>query len=155
MAEADEISGCFVGAAIIDRYQEDGIPRCLVVPSTWIKRLDKPPDVKFPGGMHKVTDEDFEATIRRELPAETGLRIKQGAILPPPDGYKLEEQWKYLFLLNRRQCRGTRRKVTIPDGDSLLDPPRWLTYEELEEQLFPTHRFWLPKLKQFIQGPLR
>jgi 8-oxo-dGTP pyrophosphatase MutT (NUDIX family) len=155
MAEADELSGCFVGAAIIDLYQKDGIPRCLVIPSAWVKRPDKAPDIKLPGGMHKVDDKDFEATLRREILAETGLRVRLGARLPPPLSYKLEEQWKYLFLLSRRQCKGSLRRGEISDGDSVLGEPRWVTCEELERDLFRTHRFWLPAIKTAMQRPLR
>lgn len=106
--------------------------------------------------MHKVSDRDFEATIRRELPDETGLRVRQGAKLLSPFGYKLDEQWKYLFILKRKQCRGRLRKGEIPDGESILSEPQWLTYTELVEKLFHTHRFWLPIIKEKMEKrPLR
>ncbi len=148
MAEADEISGCFVGIIIVDEYSWV-VPKFLVVLAEW---NGNPPQHKFPGGMHKTTDRDFEATARRELQDETGFRIRQGVVLTVFDNYKIEDQRKYFFLVKKSKCRGKLRSTPVPDGDSVILEFKWLTYEELERDLLWKHQPPLTKLKEQIKG---
>jgi len=100
--------------------------------------------------MHKVTDENFEATARREVRSETNLRIKKSVTPRLLTRFKFDDQWKFFYIVNRKECRGTLRRHTIEDGDSILSKPEWMTLEELEAHLTHTHKLVLIDLKKVV-----
>ncbi len=103
--------------------------------------------LKFPGGMEESQDNgNPEKTLRAEIEEETGLRIRDNAIVSLLSKVSVEDHDKYFFLVWKRDCEGARRTKTIKDGNTVLYPPHWADLEFLKPVLYRTHRLALEKL---------
>lgn len=137
--------------ALIWRQTETGNYEFLVqkVVSTKPGRVGKP-QIKFPGGIGRLNctpEETPELTARREILEETYLDVDSTSLdkvwemkaTPDPDKPD-EEHMKYAFMTPFDQCRGTIRTEVLRDNNDTMEPPTWISVEELKYSLFRGHQ---------------
>ncbi|MEX0930624.1 MAG: NUDIX domain-containing protein [Candidatus Paceibacterota bacterium] len=127
----------FFSGVIIWRVME-GRLEILCVPTTFNGGLQ----VKVPGGKDEEGETPAETAVR-EVREETGLAVgplmelEKARWKDPLDGHV-----KYFFLTSFRACQGVLRTESIVSRDKpkVLHPPEFRQYEDLERNIFPTHK---------------
>ena len=88
---------------------------------------------KLPGGSEKYPGEPPSEIANREVREETGL-----AYLVGEDVWSAstDSHTKYGYLVDFENCSGEMRTWNIPDGDEMLEPPRWVRARNLRGKIF-------------------
>ncbi len=133
-------------AAVIWK-EVDGIIYFLVQdmwPSHLVRRV--PEQVKFPGGKMVPGEANPTVTLKREVPDETGLRLKKGAKSEVVYEYERpgekpgEDHTQVFYLIPYGSFEGELRKQDVRDGLEVLGPPRWVPALELGRELWDSHQ---------------
>ncbi|OHA89652.1 MAG: hypothetical protein A2832_01195 [Candidatus Zambryskibacteria bacterium RIFCSPHIGHO2_01_FULL_44_22b] len=89
--------------------------------------------IKFPGGAEKYPGEPPALIANREVCEETSLAYLVGEEVWSA---KSNDHTKYGYMVYFEDCSGEIRTWDIPDGDEMLEPPRWVRARDLKGKIF-------------------